>query len=419
MPLTRILCPHCEQSVEVNMTSVTRSRECPLCGNTIMLQFTTQEKKQRRRALLTPTVAAGAGDEPHLEVVPQAIPGDMRDRMMLDPEVQQRVKVIKTSAWVIGAVLVVVVLGSVFHWWQGLANLVVGAPKPKEVVSEEGTPAKLVRPTLPPPVFPKPTVAPPTPAPPVVPQMRLPDSNELTSGPSAADSKPVPKEEAVTGTVGGAMDDEAQAAKVAWAFLKAPNLQERRNLILNILSVGPRLEEYYLTHDPGPVPFKEVESLGPDPVLREAYVFGVTLENGGRRRLVTRKSNKKGFLVDWGSFVLYSEMGWRDFISARPQKPLFFRVVATAAEASRGDFVDPDQAVCLKIMDPLSADSPPLYAYALRTTSPGKALEFVLRKAAGSPVPVMIKIRFPAESASGDQVWIDEFVGEGWVSQGS
>jgi hypothetical protein len=41
-----------------------------------------------------------------------------------------------------------------------------------------------------------------------------------------------------------------------------------------------------------------------------------------------------------------------------------------------------------------------------------------MRKAAGSPVPIMIKIRFPAESTSGDQVWVDEFVGEGWVSQG-
>jgi len=248
--------------------------------------------------------------------------------------------------------------------------------------------------------------------------MRLPDANEVPSPNLATGDKPAPKEEAVTGAVGAATDDEAQAAKVAWAFLKAGSVQERRGYILNVMLVGPRMEEYYLTHDPGPVPFKEVEALGPDPLLREAYDFAVTLQNGERRRLVTRKSIKKVFLVDWGSFVLFSEMSWRDFISARPQKALLFRVVASPAEASRSNSVDAEQAVCLKIVDPLNADSPPLYAYALRKSGPGLSLEFVMRKAAGSPVPLMVKMRFPAQSTEGDEVWIDEFVGEGWVAQG-
>ncbi len=122
MPLTRIICPHCEQPVEVAMTSVTRSRECPACGRTIMLQFTTQDKRQRRKALLTTAVDTGASAIPEAEpaglaVAPRVIQGDLRERMMLDPEVKQRVKIIKISVAVIILVLAVVVLGSVFHWW--------------------------------------------------------------------------------------------------------------------------------------------------------------------------------------------------------------------------------------------------------------------------------------------------------------
>ncbi len=126
MPLKRIICPHCEQPVEVSMTSVTRSRECPLCGRTIMLQFTTQEKRQRRKALLTSTVDTGKAeqDAADLAAMPMPIQGDLRERMLADPEVRQRVKVIKISVTVIVLITALVVLGSMFHWWSSLANTV-------------------------------------------------------------------------------------------------------------------------------------------------------------------------------------------------------------------------------------------------------------------------------------------------------
>src|SRR3569623_1474117 len=114
MPLKRIVCPHCEQAVEVPMTSVTRSRACPNCGYMILLQFTTQEQRQRRKALLMPSADpdGGAGDEsealpPGLAIAPQPIQGDLRERMLADPEVHQRVKVIKISVATISVILLV------------------------------------------------------------------------------------------------------------------------------------------------------------------------------------------------------------------------------------------------------------------------------------------------------------------------
>ena len=107
-----IVCPHCEKSVELPVTSVTRSRECPLCGKVILLQVGSivKEKRVRRTALLMPTadrmdalpeseglvhVSAktmefvGEGGD---SVTPQVLVGDIRRRMMHDPEVRARIK---------------------------------------------------------------------------------------------------------------------------------------------------------------------------------------------------------------------------------------------------------------------------------------------------------------------------------------
>jgi hypothetical protein len=385
MPLTRIICPHCEQSVEVNMTSVTRSRECPNCGRTIMLQFTTQEKRQRRKALLMPTEAA---ETPSLEeVAPSAISGDLRERMMMDPEVRQRVKVIKISVAVIGAVLLIVVLGSVFHWWSSLASLVSDAFAHSR---GDGTAAQQSGAT------------------PRAPVVNSPPAK--TENPPASGTKGAP--------VVVAPDDEAAAIKIAVAFLKAADTNQRLGLILNVKTVEPKLRDYYLTHDPGPVPYENIESMGKDPALGGAFGFMVTLRSGERRRLVVRMSKKQAFLADWASFVIYSEMSWDDFLSARPQKPVMFRLWASAADQFGHGFADSEKLLCLKVTNPLNADSVPLYAYAPRSSSLGHSLEFVLRRAAGATVPLMLKLRFPQQDSSANQVWIDDFLGEGWVAQG-
>lgn len=415
MPLKRIVCPHCEQAVEVPMTSVTRSRACPNCGNMILLQFTTTEKRQRRKALLMPSVDqdGGAGEAseslpPGLAVAPQPIQGDLRERMLADPEVRQRVKVIKISVAAITVILLLVILGSVFHWWSGIAGAVSGVVKQynaSRLASADDSGVDLKDPkALPRPVLPTetPSLRPPTE------DIPKPATKPITVPESPLNSfkqDDTPQEDAVI-------------MKAVMSFLDAPNMNERLNFVLNRVTAETKMREYYKNHPDRPVPYDTVESLGRDTTLTNilAYAFAVTMKDGERRRLIVGRSKGHKYLVDWPSFVIYSEMDWGQFVSTRPTKSVSMRIMAQLTDVYRGDFVDPEKYLCLKIINPLDVHADPLFAYAHRTSSLGRKLEVIMRHSVGAALPLMLKLSFPEAGGGGDQVLVDEFLREGWVS---
>lgn len=424
MPLTRLICPHCEQPVEFNVTSVTRSRECPLCGNTILLQLTGQQKSKRRKALLTPSVeaegvpepvaaapgpaSAAAADPteppPGLAVAPRPIQGDLRDRMLADPEVRQRVKVIKISAVILGVVLLVVVLGSVFHWWGALGDA-ASRMNQRRTSTDDSALATV------PPVSPT-----------QKPALREPSLDPLPEAPlTPAKVDPTPAPAAPTIPAPFKVDKPSTEPDAILTtvktFLEAPNADQRLKYVLSQKLVEPKFREYYKHHSDGPIPYETVESLGAGSGVGNALEFAVVMPDGERRRLVVRQSVKQGYLVDWPSFVIYSEMEWTDFVRERPQKPVLFRIMAQLTDVYEGEFADPSKFVCLKIVNPQDMRMPPLYAYAWRNTSLGHSIEFVMGKAAGGAVPLMLKLKFPEGGGLPNQVLIDEFVGEGWVAR--
>ncbi len=367
-----------------------------------MLQFTSPEKRQQRKALLTPAVntdeeadEASSDMPPGLAVAPRPIQGDLRERMMLDPEVRQRVRIIKISAVVITSVLVIVVLGSVFHWWAGIGDALSGMVKKYSagrVVAVDDSSVLEVKP-------------------------------EKTSGSVEKDPGPVTPTPPSTlpppppFKVEQPEQDDAGILKVVTAFLQAPTVDQRLDLVLSRTIVEPKAREFYKRHPDGPVPYESVESLGRDSAINTAYVFAVIMKDGEHRRLMVRKSIKKGYLVDWSSFVIYSEMEWGDFLSSRPQTPVLFRIMAGVSDVYRNDFLDPKKFLCLKISNPLNVQTPPLYAYAQRSSSLGHTLEFIMQRASGTSIPLMLKLKFPETAGASDQVWVDEFVGEGWVAR--
>ena len=108
MPATTLVCPHCEKTVEIQASTVTRSRPCPECGEIVMLQMAEKSTKTKRRALLM------GQNEPPAPVTPpqtkafdepQPLPGDAFERMRMDPEIHQF-----RRRLVIGAVFVTVIV---------------------------------------------------------------------------------------------------------------------------------------------------------------------------------------------------------------------------------------------------------------------------------------------------------------------
>jgi hypothetical protein len=76
--------------------------------------------------------------------------------------------------------------------------------------------------------------------------------------------------------------------------------------------------------------------------------------------------------------------------------------------------------LCVKLTNPLNPASPPIYGYAGRDSALERILNLLLRLYTGEPYPVRMTLKHPAQAQStansGDQVLIEQFVGEGWLS---
>lgn len=445
MPISRLTCPHCEQEVELNVTDVTRSRDCPRCGRYIILQFTTKATRMKRKALLTPTVLvgeplaavtratvvprpqgasvvtgrdtpgststtmprpvaaralAGAGSSPApASMVAQAYEGSPGERVQYDPDIKRKSgSLIWGSAAVLGLIALVVVADR-FQWWNSMGDgfsrvwTYLSPPKP-EFMGKSNNVA--VDPNLP---SAKEVLAPSTPAV----EMKLPEEVDIQGEPA--------KE---------TMSEQEKAMRAVKAYLEAASLKERVRLVRDQDLMVDMMVKYYETHSPGPIPYQKIVARETNPAGILSFAFNVVLPSGEERRIVLARSVNGQYLVDWASFVLYGDMTWQQFLEAKPAKPTLLRVLAEPAEHFNEAFPEAGGYVNLKLTDPASKDSPPIYAYATKGTPLGMALEFVARKSVGQPQPVMLTLKFPENvpNAEGNQVWVDELVAEGWLARG-
>jgi len=391
MPLTRLVCPHCEQSVEVQMTSVTRSRECPGCGKTIILQTTARDGRQSRKALLMPRAGAGEGEESAgveaAGTFPRILSGDPRERMLLDPEVRRTAARLKWGLAFFGGLLLGVLLWHSLH----LGSLLSQAMTRSESAPRTSPEAAAANP-----------------------DSSLPAAK--SGGKTQAESDPGPPSipDAPTGPE---LTDQQQAQRAVIVFLKAATVEERLNRVRDRRLNEERIRNYYTRMGAGPVAYERVEPLEINPAGPLTYSFTVVLPDGARRMIMMGKSQSGEYMADWASFVLYSEMSWKDFRAQRPQKPTMFRVLAEPGALFGHDFNDPEALSCFKLLDPIDSEAKPIYGYATKSSSTGRALKFVMEKSPGQQIPLILKLSYPENSSTEDQVWVTEFIGEGWIAR--
>jgi hypothetical protein len=400
MPLTHLVCPHCEQNVEINVTSVTRSRECPLCAKPIILQFTTKESRLKRKALLTTTLdtnepIAEAAAAPSVQTGdnsgPRVLEGDIRRRMLHDPEVQSSARSLVWGGAILGSLVLLVVLGNHFAWWSALgkqASSMVSGMK-----GDTGKPPESTAPGLQ-------TVPPKTAA-------------EKDAEPKMLEPAPEP----VIATE-NAMSEDTKALRAVASFLSAKTVDERVKFVRDRSVIEPLMRSYYEKKGDGPVVFERVEAAEEHPLGSFTYSFFVVLPSGENRTIMAGKAGTGEYLVDWASFVLYGEMEWKDFMQQKPEKPVLMRVLATVDDYYNHNFIDPQRLGCLKLLDPREANTPPIFCYYVRSSTLGREMEFIMRKSFGEAVPLVLTLKYLPDSDGNNQVMLDERIAEGWIARG-
>ncbi len=314
--------------------------------------------------------------------------------MWFDPEVQVRIKWLRWGGGILAGLLLFTIVADKMKWWNGVSSYfakltdnILKTSESHQSATEANQPMSIG-----------------------MPNTKSADKPVFTS--KAADtSSHFPDNDIVPKT------NQESALKTVASFLKASTLKERVKYVRQQELWGPRMREYYVRNGDGPVLFDRVEAVDGSAKDAASFVFSVVLQDGLRREISVGKSNGGDYVVDWASFVLYSEMDWDKFHSKRPTEPMTFRVLAMPSDYFKNGFSDSKKLVCLKLANPLNAAKPALYAYAERNSTVGRSLAFLMQTYSGKAIPLILRLKYPSSADTENQVLIGEFVGEGWMAR--
>ena len=438
MPAVSLVCPHCEKPVEVQVTGVTRSRPCPECGEMLMLQVAEKNKRSKRRALLmggsvpeTPPestlkiparVAAAARIESaeapppaeeqpakaseapaeaeeqrppadsharSLSFVPshepQVLPGDAFERMRLDPEIKEfRKRLILGSGIVLGSIALVFLIRALTSSEDVGVN--------KATTRENETTPSLILEEEPPPA-------------------PVPDGSLVFKATGKQDFA-----QATTSTSSGATSsqltmDMALSVEALRKFLAAPNWKERLAWSRPVDGLEERMAAFYTKNADGPVAHENIveskEASG------DFFEHTVVLEGGGRRPALIEKT-AKGPRVDWAAFVGAGDMGWSQLMEEKPSLPVTMRVMVSEGFFYENQFGSPKLLKCLELRCVSEPGAPMIHGYMERDSNAARQIEFWLKQSNGAALPLTLRLKYPLNAPSPNQVWVTEIIRQGW-----
>jgi hypothetical protein len=208
-------------------------------------------------------------------------------------------------------------------------------------------------------------------------------------------------------------DPRVQAAAALERFLLANNIDAMLATVADRSKVEPKIRSYLETHPLIPLEYQSLTiSNGAGPTGERSIV--VILKDGTTREAVVVREDDRS-VVDWPSFVAYSDMEWAQFMEKKPADPVLFRVIATPDKRFDNSFADAKGLTCLKLSDPRSGSNTPLFAYVESASIIGQEVAAVMSQAEGEPRKLTLHLKYPNKPTSQDQVWIDSVVASGWM----
>ncbi|MHB1082952.1 MAG: hypothetical protein ACYC67_26385 [Prosthecobacter sp.] len=401
MPATTLVCPHCEKTVEIQVSSVTRSRPCPECGQMVMLQMAEKTTKTKRRALLMsqnePASTPTPSPAPAVFQDPQPLPGDAFDRMRMDPEIQQFRRKLMIGAGVVGLIVILLVVWSLMPS-RAKTDETLASKLAKAGDSSSQNGGKMV---LPPDVA---LMQPEEPLPQV-------NSGNLVFRPPGSSN--LKTASALPKVTGGDLAKLAAAEEVIGKFLETPTWKERVLLVRDRLRVAPLMSLYYSKNADGPLAF---DSIVEATEISPKFSQHVVVFEGGGRRIATVEHTIAGPRVDWESFVGSGEMGWSDFLELKQAAPTLFRVYVSPAGHFENQFGDPSKLQCYSLRNISEPGAKVVYGYAEKGGPIAKALDYQLQMSEDATVPMILRLKFPPDAPVDFQVWISQLVQSGWVT---
>ena len=191
-------------------------------------------------------------------------------------------------------------------------------------------------------------------------------------------------------------------------FLNAESPEEMARWVRHPDLTLPRIRKFY---GEGFAPDGFSSILWSKPLMRIGDAIKATIQDGSFVNREIYVVDEDGWKVDWESWAGWSEMNWDEFKKSRTSEKVMFRVVVSDVSYYNFAFVDESRWSSYRLE---SADGErALYGYAPRAgvlDARLKSLEGIKNR------PFVVKLRYPDEAPSDNQVLVEEIIEEGWFA---
>jgi len=198
---------------------------------------------------------------------------------------------------------------------------------------------------------------------------------------------------------------------VVKSFLEAPTPEEALKHVRDPEKTAPKLEAWLAGKTYTAPGFREVagDSVAGNDTAGGFFTVKVRTGDFEMREIVVLGS-EGNFKVDWESWVGWSEIPWQEFLNKRPVEGKWFRVELSRVQYYNFDFKDETEWVSYRLESPDRSAS--LFGY-VPFASP---LDEKIRPADdNASVKLLLKLRFPPDANTNNQVIIDDISGQDWV----
>ncbi|QTN31955.1 hypothetical protein HZ994_06305 [Akkermansiaceae bacterium] len=201
----------------------------------------------------------------------------------------------------------------------------------------------------------------------------------------------------------------ALAEPLAERFFAAKSIAEILPLVHNPEQVVEKIRAHYPGGVLEPVGISKFNSSGRVSYRSNFAAVSITTEDFEQKQLAFIEG-ADGLKIDWESWAGWSEMPWDEIMAQKPSKPVLVRAKLKWVDYYNFGFADESKWRSYRLTSPDGVAT--LYGYAERNS----LLDQRLRPGEQAvTVAVMVKIRFPEDAKSANQVIIEEYVADGWV----
>jgi len=210
----------------------------------------------------------------------------------------------------------------------------------------------------------------------------------------------------------GATELHSRATTALKNFLDAENAKSRLQFCREPERVQPLMNSYYSKHNDGPISYRKFSMVGDNEtgLLQGFYLLKISFNDFSIRPVIISYENRK-MLIDWESFIGYSEMSLDEFVDNKLKEPTMFRLHAKIDDYFNFQFNDKDHR-CLYLRNP--KDTEAVYGYINRGSSADDHLSEIIES--GKSINfIIVNLQYPDQLGGKNQVIINEIIASGWL----